>query len=136
MNFSKIAEERKKLNLSQAELAEKLGVSQKSISKYECGTRRPSYEILVAMSKLFDVSTDYLLDIEDLLPKEQGCANEDEQTLILSYNEFQEKKYIDSYRQLNDANKDIIIGEIQKLLKEQRSEVVADTSQYGKAVGK
>ena len=61
MNNLKIATERKKLGLSQEELASRLKVSQKSISKYECGTRRPSYETLLEMSKLFNVSIDYLL---------------------------------------------------------------------------
>lgn len=58
---SKIAEKRKALGLSQEQLANKLGVSQKSVSKYECGERRPSYEILVAISSIFNVSIDYLL---------------------------------------------------------------------------
>ena len=66
MNNSKIAEERKKLGLSQAELATKLKVSQKSISKYECGTRRPSYETLLAMSSIFGVSVDYLIGASDI----------------------------------------------------------------------
>ena len=61
MNYSRISEERKKLGLSQEELANKVGVSQKSISKYECGTRRPSYETLTLMAGLFGVSIDYLL---------------------------------------------------------------------------
>lgn len=61
MNYLRIAEERKKLGLSQEELANKLKISQKSISKYECGVRRPSYETLLAMASLFGVTTDYLL---------------------------------------------------------------------------
>lgn len=61
MKNSRIAEERKKLGLSQEELANRLKISQKSISKYECGARRPSYETLLAMASLFGVSTDYLL---------------------------------------------------------------------------
>lgn len=61
MYNSRIATERKKLGLSQEELANKLKVSQKSISKYECGTRRPSYETLLSMASLFGVSVDYLL---------------------------------------------------------------------------
>lgn len=61
MKNLRIAEERKKLGLSQEDLANKLKVSQKSISKYECGTRRPSYETLLAMASLFNVSADYLL---------------------------------------------------------------------------
>ena len=60
----RIAEQRKKLGLSQEELAEKLNISQKSISKYERGDRRPSYEVWVLMAALFDVTTDYLLGEE------------------------------------------------------------------------
>lgn len=61
MNCIRIAEQRKLLGLSQEELAAKLNISQKSISKYERGDRRPSYEVLVAMASLFGVSVDYLL---------------------------------------------------------------------------
>lgn len=61
---SKIADLRKELELSQEELAEKLNISQKSISKYERGNRRPSYEVLTAIASLFGVTTDYLLGAE------------------------------------------------------------------------
>lgn len=61
MKNSIITEERKKLGLSQEELANKLNISQKSVSKYELFARRPSYETLLDMATLFNVS------IEDLL---------------------------------------------------------------------
>lgn len=61
MKQSRIVEQRKKLGLSQEELAKRLKISQKSISKYERGDRRPSYETLLAMSSVFGVSVDYLL---------------------------------------------------------------------------
>lgn len=60
----KIAEQRKKLGLSQEELAEKLNISQKSISKYELGDRKPQYKVLVRMAEYFGVTTDYLLELE------------------------------------------------------------------------
>lgn len=63
--MNRIATERKRLDLTQEELAEKLNVSQKSISKYETGVRKPSFETLTEMAKLFDVSTDYLLELSD-----------------------------------------------------------------------
>lgn len=65
MDGTRIANERKKLGLSQEELAGKVGVSQKSISKYERGTRRPSYETLTAMANLFGVTVGYLLGNSD-----------------------------------------------------------------------
>lgn len=61
----KIAEQRKKLGLNQEELAKALDISQKSISKYERGDRRPSYEVLLAMASLFNVSVDYLLGMAE-----------------------------------------------------------------------
>lgn len=61
MRKSIIAEERKKLGLSQEELANKLNISQKSVSKYELFDRRPSYETLLDMATLFNVSIENLL---------------------------------------------------------------------------
>ncbi|WP_368489915.1 helix-turn-helix domain-containing protein [Clostridium sp. BJN0013] len=47
--------------MSQAELAEKLGVTQQATSKYENGNREPDIEILKLLSSIFNVSIDYLL---------------------------------------------------------------------------
>lgn len=60
--MKRIAEERKNKDLSQAQLAEMLGVSQQTISKYENGSREPDNATLLKLSKMFDVSTDYLLE--------------------------------------------------------------------------
>ena len=60
--MKRIAEERKNKDLSQAQLAEILGVSQQTISKYENGSREPDNATLLKLSKMFDVSTDYLLE--------------------------------------------------------------------------
>jgi len=61
----RIAEQRKKLGLSQEELEEKLNISQKSISKYELGDRKPQYKVLVRMAEYFGVTVDYLLRSTD-----------------------------------------------------------------------
>ena len=64
----KITEHRKRLNLTQKELAETLYVTHQSVSKWEKGKSIPSIEILFEMTKLFEISIDYLLDdsiIED-----------------------------------------------------------------------
>ena len=60
----KIYEFRKKEGLSQEALAEKLGVSRQSVSKWETGEATPEVSKLLAISKLFGVTTDYLLDDE------------------------------------------------------------------------
>ena len=58
---TKIAKLRKKLGLTQTELAEKLHVSDKAVSKWENGGGFPEISILPKLSEIFGVSTDYLL---------------------------------------------------------------------------
>lgn len=57
----KIAELRKKSNLSQEALAEKMNVSRQAVSKWESEQSIPDIEKIVALSELFGVTTDYLL---------------------------------------------------------------------------
>ena len=52
---------RKLNNMSQDELAEKLNVTRQSISLWETGQTQPSLENIVALAKLFEISTDELL---------------------------------------------------------------------------
>ncbi len=51
-------------DMSQAQLAQKLGLTKSVISAYETGTRQPSYDVLIHIAGIFDVSTDYLLEVE------------------------------------------------------------------------
>lgn len=56
---------RKSENLTQRQLAEKLGFSFSSIGMYESGKREPSFEVLEAIADYFNVNIDYLLDREN-----------------------------------------------------------------------
>lgn len=60
----KIANLRKENNYTQEQLAELLGVSRQSISKYESGISYPETEKLIRLGDLFDCSMDYLLKDE------------------------------------------------------------------------
>ena len=55
---------RTKENMTQAQLAQKLGVTKSVISAYETGLRMPSYDILIHIAKIYNVSTDFLLGVE------------------------------------------------------------------------
>lgn len=57
----KIKQLRRQRNISQVVLAEQLGVSKSVISSYENSVHYPPYDILIQMSRIFGVSTDYLL---------------------------------------------------------------------------
>lgn len=52
---------RKKCGLSQKQVAERIGVSASIVSGYETGERTPSTDILLALSYLYQCTTDYLL---------------------------------------------------------------------------
>ena len=49
---------------SQDYLAKHLGVSKSQVANYEAGRRFPSLEILILASRVFGVSTDYLLGLD------------------------------------------------------------------------
>ena len=57
----RIASLRQARKLSQAELAQKIHISASAVGMYEQGRREPSVEILIALSREFGVSLDYLL---------------------------------------------------------------------------
>ncbi len=65
MKFAdKILQLRKKNGMSQEDLAEKLRVSRQAISRWEMGTAQPDALNVLQISKLFGVTTDYLLHDE------------------------------------------------------------------------
>ena len=63
----KIKELRISKKLTQATLAKRLHLSASVISSYEMSHRQPSYDVLVRMARLFNVSTDYLLGRDEFL---------------------------------------------------------------------
>ena len=71
----KIMQLRKKAGWSQEELAEQLGVTRQSVSKWEGAQSIPDLEKVVQMSRLFGVSTDFLL--KDELETEDRTLSED-----------------------------------------------------------
>ena len=52
-------------NLSQVDLAKKLGVTKQSISNWENNNIQPSIDMLIRLSNYFSVSTDYMLWLEE-----------------------------------------------------------------------
>ncbi len=61
----RIRELRLAKNISQVKLAELLGVTKQSVSNWENDNIQPSVEIVVKLAAIFDVSTDYLLGLEN-----------------------------------------------------------------------
>ena len=56
---------RQENGVSQKEIAEYLNIKQNTYSQYETGKRQLSIDMLIKIAKYYNVSTDYVLDLED-----------------------------------------------------------------------
>lgn len=76
-NFAaQFKEYRKKLDISQEEIAERLNVTSQAVSKWECDKSYPDMEMIVEIARLFDISIDTLVlgDGDSAL---EGVPNDD-----------------------------------------------------------
>lgn len=62
---------RKELNLTQEELAQKIGYTRTAISAWEIGRNEPSNADTIKLAECFGVSTDYLLGKSDIRNPEE-----------------------------------------------------------------
>ena len=65
MLHQRIKELRQSCGWSQVDLGKKLNVTKQTVSNWENDNIQPSVEMLVRLSKIFNVSTDYLLGLDD-----------------------------------------------------------------------
>ena len=75
---------RKKMGLSQEELANKIGVSRQAVSKWESGQSMPDLDKIIALSDLFGVSTDYILKGTDVSYDEGTLNSETSKKIMIS----------------------------------------------------
>ncbi len=122
MDFAeRLKQLRSESNLRQEDLATIISMHRATIGKYETNERFPDKETLIALSKFFNVSVDYLLGITDIrLPAEElikkGTVKVKEPTEIekisseLSERERQELKnyanYLHTKSKLSDSSKE------------------------------
>ena len=99
----KISKLRKEYNYTQEQLADILGVSRQSISKWESDIAYPETEKLIELGKIFECSMDYLL--KDEVAEKTGAS--------VSESYFTEKVTEISKKVLTDKNK----GKAKKILK-------------------
>jgi transcriptional regulator with XRE-family HTH domain/DNA-directed RNA polymerase subunit RPC12/RpoP len=71
-----IAENRKKINLTQAQLAEKLSVTDKAVSKWERGVAMPDSSIMLELCGILKISVNELLSGEKISMEKDGEQNE------------------------------------------------------------
>lgn len=85
--MNRIKELRSELGLLQAGLAKMLKVRQNTVSNWETGRHEPDQDALLEMSKIFDVSIDYILGNTDIKKapsyEDAGLSTEEAELLKL-----------------------------------------------------
>ena len=74
---------REKAGLTQTQLAKRLGISRSAVNSWEMSLSTPSSIYLVELSRIFSVSTDSLLSLDDRVKIDITDLNEQEQEIIM-----------------------------------------------------
>ena len=75
---------RRKNDMTQEQLSRRLGLTKSVISAYETGMRMPSYDVLIAIARIFKVTTDFLLGVEQKQEVDFSGLTEAEKAAILN----------------------------------------------------
>lgn len=92
-----IAERRKNKNLTQAQLAEELGITDRAVSKWENGRSLPDSSIMLELCELLEITVNDLLSGEVVLMDE--------------YNKEMEKKMLELVKEKESADKKLLVIE-------------------------
>lgn len=101
---------REEFGMTQQELADKLDGAKSTVAMYEKGDRKPSLEILVKLSEIFDCSIDYILCKTDIRNPEKVDIDE------------ADIAFASGVKALNDTNKMIIKNTLEALLTKQEKD--------------
>jgi transcriptional regulator with XRE-family HTH domain len=80
---NRLFELRKKKNLSQEELADKIGVSRQAVSKWERAESSPDTDNLIELARLYEISLDELLFTSEPVSKEKEKSEESPVSLVI-----------------------------------------------------
>ncbi len=89
----KLSKLRKEYNYTQEQLADILGVSRQSVSKWESDIAYPETDKLIELGKLFDCSMDYLLK-DNITEKSGTSVNGFTERLMTDQNKSRAKKIL------------------------------------------
>lgn len=109
----RIKECREELGISQAELARILNINRANVGMWESFKNRPKLEDVVKLSEIFNVSTDYLLDVEknDFKKQMHLIAQTDEEkellTIFKTLSSFEQGKVLGYVKARAEAQSEI-----------------------------
>lgn len=116
---NRVKELRVEKDISQLCLAMNVGCAQNTISKIELGTTEPKASLLIAISKYFNVSVDYILYNSEL-----KRTHEKHYKAIRTERKY--SKFFENFEYLNDTNKETV-----SMLAERLVNVQAENSKEG-----
>lgn len=61
----KLKQLRQEKNLTQKQIADRIGVAVSAVCSYETGVRYPTYDSLIKLARIFHVTTDYLIGMTE-----------------------------------------------------------------------
>lgn len=105
---NRIRELRRNMNLSQENLAANLGTTQQAVSRMEIGAYDIPTDLLIKMSELFNVTTDYILGCSDIKRDLSGQVRMNHEM----------DRYYDivlRYQRLTDINKKTLMTMLERL---------------------
>lgn len=119
MRFNKILKElRLEQGLTQTQLAKKSNLAPSCIAMFETEKREPNANSLIALSSALNVSTDYLLGLED----DFGARTATAPTVMGDNYSPEERQLIEDYQKLNTHSKKYLQDTLKMLLENSRSE--------------
>ncbi|MBR5714052.1 MAG: helix-turn-helix transcriptional regulator [Clostridia bacterium] len=128
----RIKDMRKKLGLTQKELAERMGVKDAVISQYETGIRMPKYETVVRFAAAMGVSPYAIIGFDDQAPEGMGGFN----ASVLNQYGPHFFKLMDSFTKLNEAGQIEAVKRVQELSelpRYQKNDEQKEGAAHGKA---
>lgn len=111
--------ERLNRELTQKELASLLGVTQDSISLWEKGKRIPDTNYVITLSRIFGVSTDYLLGLED----DFGARTATLAAPSVDNYSAEERNFIKDFRKLPKGMRDILRTTLDAMINEKEETI-------------
>lgn len=92
MTADKIKILREEKNMTQSDLARRIGITRSSINAWEMGISVPSTQYIVELAAIFGVSTDYLLNVSSTATVDVGGLSEKQVSIIVDIaQEFRRK---------------------------------------------
>lgn len=108
MEFKDIVRQlRKERGMTQQELADMIGLTKVTISQYETGKRKPSFEMIEALADVFHVDMNYLLGFTDKILKPAGDETDPAANKYLGVT-LEEIELVEAWRHADEQTKRIV----------------------------